>query len=83
MVEVALDGDCLYLERAGDPSIRYPVVWPLGTAWQEDPAGVVLPNGDVALLGQVVNGGGGYHQPDAVKRLAAHLPIYRQRFRGW
>jgi len=25
---VTLDGECLYLQFADDPSLRYPVVWP-------------------------------------------------------
>jgi len=70
---VDVDGDCLYLNAADDPtdpSLRVPVVWPDGTQWQDDPAGVVLTNGDTALVGDVVTGAGGYHQPGDVARLA-------------
>ena len=69
---VSLEGECLYLMGDdNDPnSSRDLVVWPAGTKWQADPAGVVLPNGDVALLGDVVEGGGGYHGPDDVLDLA-------------
>ncbi len=69
---VSLEGECLYLMGDdNDPnSPRDLVVWPAGTKWQADPAGVVLPNGDVALLGEVVEGGGGYHGPDYVLDLA-------------
>ncbi|MEM9562384.1 MAG: hypothetical protein AAGA93_07215 [Actinomycetota bacterium] len=58
---VSLDGDCLYLGHPDLPGIRYPAVWPHGTGWQDEPPGVVLPGGDVALLGARVSGGGGFH----------------------
>lgn len=58
---VSLDGDCLYLGHPDLPDIRYPAVWPHGTSWRDEPAGVVLPGGDVALLGARASGGGGYH----------------------
>lgn len=58
---VTLDGDCLYIEFLDMPGVRYPAVWPHGTSWQDKPAGVVLPGGEVALLGTRVSGGGGYH----------------------
>ncbi|MEM9655227.1 MAG: hypothetical protein AAGA65_24260 [Actinomycetota bacterium] len=57
---VVLDGDCLYI-KAPDAGVRYPVVWPHGSRWQDEPAGVILPGGAVALLGTPVSGGGGYH----------------------
>ncbi len=59
---LSLDGPCLYIEHPDLPEIRYPVVWPKGTGWQAEPAGVTLPGGAVALLGQVVYGGGGYYK---------------------
>jgi hypothetical protein len=58
---VLLDGDCLYIGDPELPEIRHPAVWPHGTRWQEEPAGVVLPDGDVAQLGTRVSGGGGFH----------------------
>jgi len=58
---LVLDGDCLYIEFPDMPGVRYPAVWPHGTSWQDEPAGVVLPGGEVALLGTWVSGGGGYH----------------------
>ena len=67
------EGECLYLIDGDDDdpnSSRDLVVWPAGTKWQADLVGVVLPNGDVALLGEVVEGGGGYHGPDYVLDLA-------------
>lgn len=42
-----------------------PVVWPEGTTWQEAD-GLTLPGGEQALLGDTLNGGGGYLKVDAV-----------------
>ena len=56
-----LDGDCLYINFPDMPGVRYPVVWPHGTSWQDEPAGVVLSSGDVSVLGSWVSGSGGYH----------------------
>jgi hypothetical protein len=67
---VAIEGPCLYLESPEDRTIRYPVVWPMGTKWQSDPPAVILPGGDEALVGMTVSGGGGYHQPERVSDLA-------------
>ena len=58
---LALEGDCLYIEFPDLPGARYPTVWPHGTGWQDDPAGVILPGGEPALLGTGVSGGGGFH----------------------
>lgn len=38
----------------------HPVIWPHGTAWDQDRQAVLLPDGDVASLGDEVSGGGGY-----------------------
>lgn len=59
------------LENPDVAGLRYPVVWPRSTSWQEEPAGVVLPNGEVALLGAAVYGGGGYHaDPERIESVA-------------
>ena len=58
---LVLDGDCLSIEFPDMPGVRFPAVWPHGTSWQDEPAGVVLPGGDIALVGTRVSGGGGYH----------------------
>ena len=57
-----LDGDCLYIDSPDVPGARYPAVWPHGTKWQEEPTGIILPGGEIALLGAWVSGGGGYHK---------------------
>lgn len=38
----------------------YPVVWPHGTTWDADQDAVILPDGQVAAVGDRVSGGGGY-----------------------
>jgi heat shock protein HslJ len=55
--ELELDGDCLYMVLEG---VRYPVLWPFGTAWDELTQSVVLGSGRVIPLGGEVDGGGGY-----------------------
>ncbi len=67
---ITLEGECLYLSSLDDPALRYPVVWPRGTQWQEDPPGVVLPDGHVAVVGDVATGSGGYHHPEDVESRA-------------
>ncbi|MGB8361217.1 MAG: hypothetical protein WCE80_07455, partial [Acidimicrobiia bacterium] len=59
--------DCLLMELEG---VRYPVVWPAGTRWQEDPPAVVLKGGEKAEIGMTVYGGGGYLYQDHVEELA-------------
>ena len=63
-----LDGDCLYvaLDEIGE---RFPVVWPAGTTWDADDAGVISPNGSVMPVGSEVYGGGGYYYVDDVGRI--------------
>lgn len=58
---------CLTLELEG---VRYPVVWPAGTTWQDDPPAVVLKNGQTAEPGMTVYGAGGYLYRDHVEQLA-------------
>lgn len=59
--------NCLRLELEG---VRYPVVWPAGTRWQEDPPAVVLADGRTAPPGATVLGGGGYLSRDHVAEVA-------------
>ncbi len=59
--------NCLHLELEG---IRYPVVWPAGTRWQDGPPAVVLPSGDRAEPGASVEGGGGYYPVGQVFKVA-------------
>lgn len=53
---VQYDGDCLHLTN-GD--FVYPVVWPHGTRWRDDPPSVVL-DSQVVEPGTDVTGGGGW-----------------------
>lgn len=56
------DPDCgAYLDN-DEVELRYPVVWPAGTAITgTDPVTLRLPSGATVAVGQVVSGGGGYH----------------------
>ena len=67
--EITMDGECLYLQRE-DPAIRYPVVWPDGVRWNAEVPGVELPSGELAKIGDIVYGGGGYFYADDVGRIA-------------
>ncbi|HET7847157.1 MAG TPA: hypothetical protein VFL72_06650, partial [Acidimicrobiia bacterium] len=59
--------NCLLVELEG---VRYPLVWPAGARWQEDPPAVVLDNGEKAEPGMRVYGGGGYLSSEHVEELA-------------
>ena len=58
---------CLLMESEG---VRYPVVWPAGTRWQEKPPAVVLKGGERVEPGLTVYGGGGYLYQDHVEEMA-------------
>ncbi len=64
LIEGALqrDGDCLYVVFEDPAQPRYPVLWPYDTAWQEEPAGVVLPDGAFVDVGASFSAGGGYYE---------------------
>ena len=49
---VAYDGRCLTLDFL-------PVLWPVGTTWEQDTSTVVLPDGTAAPAGTVLSAGGG------------------------
>jgi len=59
--------NCLLMELEG---VQYPLVWPAGTRWQEDPPAVVLEHGERVHLGMTVYGGGGYLYRDDVEELS-------------
>ncbi len=59
--------DCLLMELEG---VRYPLVWPAGTRWQEDPPAVLLASGETVLPGMEIYGGGGYLYRDQVAESA-------------
>jgi hypothetical protein len=55
------DGDCLYV-ISEDPDVpRYPIMWPYGAGWQQEPEGVVLLDGMFLPVGASFSSGGGYH----------------------
>jgi hypothetical protein len=59
--------NCILMELE---DVRYPLVWPAGTRWQEDPPAVVLADGQIVEAGMTVYGGGGYLSRDHVEELA-------------
>lgn len=58
---VSRDGDCIYVASEDDPDLRYPVLWPYGSHWQDDPGAVVLVDGTVLEIGAAFTAGGGFH----------------------
>lgn len=68
---VLLEGGCLYLLQESDAA-RYaplPVVWPYGTLWEDDPAGVRLPDGTFLPVGAAITAAGGVHDIDRLTEL--------------
>lgn len=73
---IVLDRGCLLLDQyahfadLADPpdpaAVRYPVIWPAGTTWDDATQTVVLPDGVRAAIGESVGGGGGYLYEDAI-----------------
>lgn len=59
--------NCLLMELE---DVQYPLVWPAGTRWQEDPPAVVLDGGEKVEPGMTVYGGGGYLQREHVEELS-------------
>lgn len=60
--------ECVLLEHIEGFDIAYPVVWPSGTSiTNEDPLTLKLPSGAELTIGQMVSGGGGYHQASSVQ----------------
>jgi hypothetical protein len=59
--------NCLLMELE---DVQYPLVWPAGTRWQEDPPAVVLDDGEKVGPGMTVYGGGGYLQREHVEELS-------------
>jgi hypothetical protein len=62
------DGDCLFVgDRA--PGTRYAILWPFGTAWDDDAQEVIAPDGTRIPLGSILSAGGGYRSPETLQRL--------------
>jgi hypothetical protein len=55
-----LDGTCLYIVSAFGES-RYPLVWPVGTRWDEATTSVITPLGPPLPIGAEVLGAGGFY----------------------
>lgn len=73
IVEIDLDAGCVWL--SGSDGARHPVVWPIGTAAQSDPLGIVLVGGHLVQPGDRVEGGGGYVDADAATTGSGLEPI--------
>lgn len=65
---LATQDGCILLEHLEGFDLAYPVVWPSGTSIiSEEPLTLKLPSGEELIVGQVVSGGGGYHQASSVQ----------------
>ncbi len=65
-------GGCFGLSMPyGQPgeSEFYTTQFPKGTEVLEDESGVALPNGDIVMLGEFINGGGGYLSESSLDEL--------------
>lgn len=62
------DGDCLFVGD-GAPGTRFAVLWPFGTAWDEDAQEVVTADGTRIPLGSTLSAGGGYGSPEMLQHL--------------
>lgn len=72
--------NCLRMELEG---VVYPLVWPAGTRWQEDPPAVVLGDGVMVEPGTTVYGGGGYLSTNHIEELAgSEVAVASQRCVG-
>jgi hypothetical protein len=70
---VTRDG-CVLIDQGGGFDIAFPVIWPSGTSIaSEDPLTLRLRSGDELVVGQVVSGGGGYHDA-ASDRVQVAIP---------
>jgi hypothetical protein len=70
---LATRNGCVVLEQE-DLDVAYPVVWPSGTSIaSESPLTLELPSGEHLALGEVVSGGGGYHDTTS-DRVAVEIP---------
>lgn len=58
--------NCLLMELE---EVLYPIVWPAGTRWLDDPPGVVLNGGVVVEPGMTFYGGGGYLQAEQIQEM--------------
>ena len=72
-----LEGACLYVSTAD--GVRYPVLWPAGTTWDELNQYVVLPGLVAIPMGNVVLGGRGFLNVSNVERLADSVAADRAR----
>ncbi|MDQ3485955.1 MAG: hypothetical protein M3445_11200 [Actinomycetota bacterium] len=79
---LARRGDCLYLSSptSARPLSPQPLLWPYGTVWEDDPAGVRLAEGTFVPVGASFTAAGGIHD---IERLAeaGHHPGVAERAR--
>lgn len=67
-----LEGDCLYLFQS-EIDVRFPVVWPNPTSWDNEEQAVVLADGTEIGIGEAVSGGGGYADIERVELVAGPI----------
>jgi hypothetical protein len=66
---LVVEADCLRIARNGEGD-GYPVLWPMGTTWDDDAQAVVTPAGETLSVGDEVAGGGGYLNLGYIERVA-------------
>ena len=64
--------ECLLMEFEG---VQYPIVWPAGTSWRDDPPAVVLKDGEKLEPGMTAYGGGGYLSRGRVEELSGSAVV--------
>lgn len=77
---LGIEDGCLYLQpppNVRDP-IQEPLVWPYGTTWQNEPAGVRLDDGRFLPVGALFTAAGGMHSADRLIDLG-HAPAVAER----
>lgn len=77
---LGIQDGCLYLQpppNVRDP-LQEPLVWPYGTTWQDDPAGVRLADGRFLPVGVLFTAAGGMHSADRLVDLG-HAPAVAER----
>ena len=88
--DLARDPDgCFGLSMSFDGSTVlprfYPTQFPMGTEVLKDESGIRLPNGEVVLLGEFIDGGGGYRSgssPEDFENFPASCPAAEVAFLG-
>ncbi len=56
---LTIENGCVFLSSSQPAQSNPVVIWPYGTTWQDDPPGIVLPNGEFAAVGTELTASGG------------------------